>query len=591
VIALLTLGIGGILVRNSITLSLEERRRQTAIVGALGGSRHLLVGGTVLEAVVLGAVGGLVGVLFGVGLAGPVSSGLEDITRKIAGIPLDIHVPAIAVAAGPFVGIATAVLVSIGPARRSVRLDVAGELASRGRREEVARSARLVWVVAALAVIAVGIATAEVAAYQGGIDRWRSRLAPVGFLTVTVGSVALVSVVVPRLVGALERRGRFRRGASRLAVSNLRREPRRSAVMALALGFAMGVGFVTASFNASVTEAITEQLDREFEGVQVSSIDPNNSVASEARLSEDVLAGLRAVDGVARVETGATVVVGNEAGALIGVSAYTDPWVSGGRFDAVGRTTLGGLSAGQVTIGPGLARSEGLRPGDLLRLPTSGGAVRVPVMAVVYDGNFGGRNVTMSYELLDELYGTYAPVSVIVQPEAGVTDGELERRIEAVVPDLDPSLIVEGRDEVIDRNAESVADQLSVFDAIQRGLLLMSFIAVLSTLLLVGIQRRREFGMLAAVGMTPSELRSMVRWEAAIVALLGVLVTGTAAIGQYYALNRIVPVFIGYKDPFVRAPASFVVYGAIAIVTAVLASLYPARRAARVEVLEALRYE
>ena len=97
--------------------------------------------------------------------------------------------------------------------------------------------------------------------------------------------------------------------------------------------------------------------------------------------------------------------------------------------------------------------------------------------------------------------------------------------------------------------------------------------------------------MLAAVGMTPPELKSMVRWEAAIVAIFGVLVTGSAAVAQYYALNRIVPVIIGYEDPFVLAPASFVVYGLIAIVTAVLASLYPARRAARVEVLEALRYE
>jgi putative ABC transport system permease protein len=210
-------------------------------------------------------------------------------------------------------------------------------------------------------------------------------------------------------------------------------------------------------------------------------------------------------------------------------------------------------------------------------------------MAIVYDGNFGGRNVTVSFDLSKRLYGEQAPVSVIVQPERGVGETTLRRRIEAA--HLDPGLIVEGRDEVIARNAKSVKDQLSTFDTIQRGLLVMSFVAVLSTLLLVGIQRQREFGMLAAVGMTPPELRRMVRWVAGIVAVLGVLVTGLAALGQYWALNAIVPVIIGYRDPWVVAPGSFVVYSLIAVATALVAALYPARRASRVEVLEALRYE
>jgi putative ABC transport system permease protein len=157
--------------------------------------------------------------------------------------------------------------------------------------------------------------------------------------------------------------------------------------------------------------------------------------------------------------------------------------------------------------------------------------------------------------------------------------------------DLDPDLEIEGKQAVIDRNAEEVSTQLSTFDAIQRGLLAMSFVAVLSTLLLVGIQREKEFGMLAAVGMTPRELRRMVLTEAGMVAGLGVLATGVGALVMYWSLNSIVPVIIGYKDPFVVDGAAFFRYSAIAIVTALLAALYPSRRAGKVEVLEALRYE
>lgn len=587
VIALLTLGIGGVLVRNSVTLSLEERRRQTAIVGALGGSRRLLVGSTVVEVVVLGVVGGLLGVGAGVMLAGPVSGGLDEILREIAGIPLEVHVPTSAITTGVLLGVVVAIVSSFGPARRAVKIDVAAELASRGRREETLSATSPLRVLLALAVMALGLVVSHVSAIDAGIRPGSATLAPIGFLTAAVGSVMFVSVAVPRLLAVAERRISFRRGSTRLALSNLRREPRRSAVMAIALGFAMGVGFITASFKASVVEAITDSLNGNLHGVQVSSIDPNNSATNEARLAPEVLEGLEDLPGVESVERAGFVVLGNESGDLIGVQAYTDVWEN--VSTAVGRFSAVGLNAGKVSIGPALARERELRPGDDLNLSTPRGKVDLPIMAVMYDGNFGGRNVQMSYDLLVELYGEQQPVSVIVNPRPGVSEDELLATIRGA--DLDPGLLVEGFDAVIDRNAEEVGSQLSTFDAIQRGLLAMSFVAVLSTLLLVGIQRQKEFGMLAAVGMTPAELRRMVLTEAGIIALLGVLVTGLAALVQYWALNSIVPVIIGYKDPFVVDGASYLSYSAIAIVTALVAALYPSRRAGRVEVLEALRYE
>ncbi len=587
VIAILTLGIGGVLVRNSITLSLEERRRQTAIVGALGGSRRLLVGGTIIEVLVLGAVGGVLGVAGGIALAGPVSGGLDEILREIAGIPLEIHVPGSAVAAGILLGVGVAVASAFGPARRAVKIDVAAELASRGRREETISAASPIRVLLALAVMGLGAFLAHASAVDAGIDPTRALLAPIGFLTSAVGSVMFVAVVVPIALAALERRVTFRRASNRLALSNLRREPRRSAVMAIALGFAMGVGFITASFKLSVTEAITDVLNGNLNGVQVSSIDPNNSATNEARLSEAILSDLEDLPGVASVERAGYVVLGNEAGSLIGVQAFTETWT--GLHTAAGRFSAEGLEAGQVSVGPALARSRELRPGDDIVLSTSSGEVALPIMSVRYDGNFGGRNVQMSYPLMVELYGEQAPVAVIVNPDPGVSEAELLATIRGA--DLDPDLEIEGKQAVIDRNAAEVSSQLSTFDAIQRGLLVMSFVAVLSTLLLVGIQREKEFGMLAAVGMTPRELRRMVLTEAGMVAGLGVLVTGVGALVMYWCLNSIVPVIIGYKDPFVVDGVAFLRYSAIAIVTALVAALYPSRRAGKVEVLEALRYE
>ncbi|MEY2465309.1 MAG: putative transport system permease protein, partial [Acidimicrobiaceae bacterium] len=85
IIAVLTLAIGAVLVRNSVALSIEERRRQTAIVSALGGSSRTLVGGTLIEAALLGLVGGAFGALGGIAVAHPIAASLTDFTEKSAG--------------------------------------------------------------------------------------------------------------------------------------------------------------------------------------------------------------------------------------------------------------------------------------------------------------------------------------------------------------------------------------------------------------------------------------------------------------------------------------------------------------------------
>jgi putative ABC transport system permease protein len=587
IIALLALGIGGVLVRNSITLSLEERRRQTAVVGALGGSRAVLVWGTIVESVALGAVGGALGVLGGVAVARPVSGALSGFLERTAGIPLELHLPGAVVATAVSVGVLVALAASIGPARRSVRIDVAAELANRGRREEVVAGASPWRLLLACAGIGVGLLLCAVAGREGGIEAYQSRLAPIGFLVTMVSSVYAVATLVPMALQLVERRLPVRAPSLRLAVANLRREPRRTGVMAVALGFAMGVGFITASFNESINHQITTLFTANVDGVEVAAIEPNNSANLDTRLTPRVLRALAALPEAGTIERSEFVIVGNEQGDLVGVSAFTDPWFDG-EF-AVGHMTAADLEAGGVAIGPALARARDLRPGDEVVLPTRDGTVRLPVMAVVHNGDFGGRNLLMDIDLLERHYGLEQPAAVMVQPAPGVSDHELIAAVEEA--ELDPAIEVRDRGEVIERVTEEIADQLSTIDAIQRGLLVMSFIAVLSTLLLVGIQRQRELGMLAAVGMTPGEIARMIVAEAAVVAVLGVLVTSVFALLQYLALILIVPVVIGYKDPYIVDEGAILLYGAVAVGVAVLASLYPSRRAARVEVLEALRYE
>ena len=118
-----------------------------------------------------------------------------------------------------------------------------------------------------------------------------------------------------------------------------------------------------------------------------------------------------------------------------------------------------------------------------------------------------------------------------------------------------------------------------------------AFVAVLTTLLLVGVQRRRELGLLAAVGMQPKELARMVLVEALLVAIVGSIVGILVALPMYGGLLLIAPVLIGFKEPFVVDPTTAVIYSVVAVVVALLGAAWPAWRTSKVEVLSALQYE
>jgi ABC-type antimicrobial peptide transport system permease subunit len=129
------------------------------------------------------------------------------------------------------------------------------------------------------------------------------------------------------------------------------------------------------------------------------------------------------------------------------------------------------------------------------------------------------------------------------------------------------------------------------FRIMQQGLVFVSFVAVLSTLRLVGMQRRRETGLLAAVGAAPPELRPTVLTEALLIAGAAVAQAIVFGVVMLWALIQIVPVIIGYRDPFRVAWGTSLGAAVTALIVTALAAAWPAWRASKVEVLDALRYE
>jgi putative ABC transport system permease protein len=367
--------------------------------------------------------------------------------------------------------------------------------------------------------------------------------------------------------------------------------------MVVAVGAASATAFMTAGYLNGARQGITRDVVANLDGVQVTVVENGANANLDTGMSPELLAVLDTVPGAEPVaRRGAGVLTGAVAGELVFVSAFQDPWF----VDEPVRGTIdeSAFERGEALINTALARDAGLRPGDTVRLLAPTGVVELPVQAVVAGGGASDRGVQIPYDLYTQHYHVPPPRSVVVAPAPGTSLPDLEEAIRAAVRDAsaagslpDTEVRILSPTALAAESSDSVARQLAPFWTLQRGLLAVSFVAVLSTLVLVGIQRRRELAMLGAVGMEPAVLARMVLAEAGLVGLCGIALTATAGFVMLWALNRVAPLLIGYTTPLAPDWWALVVWGAVSLVVALLAALWPARRAARIDVVTNLQFE
>jgi putative ABC transport system permease protein len=585
-LAMLALGVGFVLIANTVALSLEERRRELAVVAALGATDRSLLGAALTHAAVLGIAGGIVGAVGALGLSYPLTASLSGVTRRLLGLDLSVHPGTTPYLAAVVVGAAVAVGASWRPARRALRVDVAAEIAGRDRRAETSTPAVALRPLVAVSVGIAGIALAYLGSRDGALEPWQLPVALVGLLLGIIGFTIAGGATAPLLLRAVLRLGVPLPGSVRLAIGNLVREPARTGVMSVAVGIAVGTAFMAASFataaDVGIRDGITSGLaDR----IQLSAGPVGNTVSLDTRIPQRVLDEVAAHPDVAVVERGAAVLVGTDS--VVGAVGFEGWGTPNGIFD--GTADRERFEQGEVILGAGLARSRGIRAGDTISLPGRDGMVDLPVQGVWANGDFNGNAVWMPLALLEELYGAQAPPAVLVRPATGIGAAELVRRLEADV--LAPPLTASTPDELASDVSDAVAAQMAPFWVVQRALTLVAFVAVLTTLLLTGIQRRRELGVLAALGMEPAAMRRMVLGEAGAVAVASTALTVIGGLAMYQAMHYVSPLLLGWSNPFRVAWWTIPVYGTVSLIVVLLAAAIPAWRTSRVPVVEALAYE
>jgi putative ABC transport system permease protein len=586
--SLLGLVVGGQLVHNTLLLTFEERRQELALMGAVGATPRRVARGVMTEALLLGGVGGLLGAGLGVVVARAFVSSLSEQAERTEGLHLGLHVGAADVAIAVAVGMAAAAIGALKPARRAARLDLAGELAGR-RRQEVTATGSSLLTIALVVGTTVGVVLAWAGSRGGSLETWQPGATVIGMGMTFTCAFPLPGRIAPRIVDALARSAGRRTGLVRVAHGNLMGDPARTRAVTTAFAIAVSVAVTLGALVPSIEAGGRADAANRGGGavVTVSAVPVNNASGVDAKLTEAEETALAGIDGVSEVRGSYLALVSHPSVGLISLEAVDGPPP---RYTVYrGGDAARVLAAGHVMIGPALARSHGLAPGDRFSFPAVSGPVTLTVGGVWASPSGVGRSLGVSHDEFDRLVGPRPPMLVQLVPEGGVSTAELASEVRAA--GFGPHVRILTPDELADLLAREYRAFAEPFRALQLGLLAVAFTATASTLLLVAVQRRREHALLAAMGLAPRGLGAMALVEVLILAVIAIATGALAGLLGAVTFAWASGVLTGLAFPAPLTLSPLPAAAGIVLLVAGAATALPALRFSRINPAIALREE
>ena len=584
-LSLLALVVGLFLIYNTVTFAVVQRRRVLGTYRALGVTRAEVFRLVLVEALAVGVVGtalGLaLGVAMGTGLVRLVTQTIGDLyfvvrVRELALSP-------VALAKGALLGLGATVVGALRPGWEAASVAPATALRRSTQEDATGRGAGRLALAGVAALAAGALVLVLPAGVAGAYAGMLGILVGVALLTpwLTRAYAAAAGPVAARLLGPV---GRM---AARGIATSLSRTAVAVAALTVAVAATIGVATMVSSFRTTVEDWLGAVLQADVYVQPPSTVFRRGGATLDPALARD----LAALDGVARtdeirlrtLDTGDgpfDLVVSRIDGARAGVNRY-----KAGSAEAFAAAAPGGA----VAVSEPFAFRFGVSAGDTLTLPTDRGPRAYPVAAVYLDyGNDLGVVLMDERPFLDAYRDPgYAGTALTAAP--GVDPEDLVARARA---------LAEGRQEVTVRSTRAlreasleIFDQTFVVTSVLRLLAVgVAFVGVLSALMALQLERRRELAMLRAQGMTPGELRRMVLTQTGLMGLWA----GALSIPLGLALAAVL-VFVvnvrsfGWTLAFVVSPSVLVQAVALAVGAALLAGAYPAWRMGRTSPALALR--
>lgn len=570
----IALFVGAFVILNTLSITVAQRSREFATLRTLGASRRQVMRSVVLEGLIVGIVASVLGLLLGLGIA-------KGMSALFAALGVDLPESGTVLASRTVIvslltGTLVTLVASIVPALRATRVPPISAVREGSSATPSGAPARKPY--AATTVTAVSLALLAIGLF-GGVGG--------GLVALTLGAGVLalfvgIAMLAPRLVKPLASlvglpASRLGGSPGRLARENAVRNPGRTASTAAALMIGLALVTVVAVLGAglrnSTESAVADQVKADY---VVTAKDGGGSFAAGSDSAVASAAGVKVSSSV-RTDTGMV------AGAEVPVSGidektidhfYAYDWSAG---------SLSGLEAGGAIVTKGFAESHSLKVGSPLAVQSSSGEKLALRVTGIHEpprmDNLLG-DVAIAQTAFDEAFA---------RPQNAFTfvDGSSKAALAESMAGY-PDAKLTTQTEFEKSRADGLAIILKMLYVLLGFSVVVSLFGMVNTLVLAVYERTRELGMLRAVGMTRRQARRMIRHESIITALIG------AALGIPLGifLSALVTQALSKYGVGLSLPVGeLVAFTAVAIVAGVLAAIIPARRASRINVLNALQYE
>jgi putative ABC transport system permease protein len=563
--------VGAFIIWNTFTMIVTQRSREIALLRAIGATRRQVLGNLMLEALVLGAVASAIGIASGVGVAQAlrVLMALVGLALPTTTIQLEWRTIWVSMLVGTLVTVIAAVV----PARRATRVLPVEALRDATPGAELP-SARRALVGACVLLVGVG---GIVATLVADVD---ARVLGLGVLLVMLGVIVSLPFAVRPLASAIAAPIRRRGLPGELAQQNAVRNPRRTASTAAALMIGLtlvvSMGVLASSLKASFGGVLSERLNADLFVTIASS--------GGAGFSSSVIDAVADVPGVARVSPSGW---GQARFEGVGASySSVDPTTAESMMNLPSsQGSTGDLDEKSILVSEGAAAKHGWEVGDTVTAAFAASGSHPLSIAGIYEKGWIQEDYVLSMAAQNAFAGPQLVSMVLVGLSPGADQATVQDDIATALADHPDALV---RDqEGFAKMASGFLDTMLTFVTVMLLLaVLIALLGIVNTLALSVYERTRELGLLRAVGMTRTQVRSMVRWESVVISLIGAVAGAALGVGIGLAASQALQ-FWGVNS--LSVPITQVsLYVALAAVAGVLAAIGPARTAAKVDVLKAV---
>ncbi|MTE19358.1 FtsX-like permease family protein [Streptomyces sp. TRM43335] len=572
VFAGIALFVGIFIIANTFTMLVAQRTKELALLRAVGAARRQVTRSVLVEALVVGTVAALVGLLAGVGI-GAVMRVLMGSFSTLPDGPLIVEPTT--VVASLVVGIGVTVVAAWLPARRAAKVPPVAAMGSvhapattRGLVVRNTVGALLAGAGAALVLYATGLEDGEMPMGAGA-----------GLLV--IGVFVLTPLLSRPIIGAAAPVLRAFGVSGKLARLNAVRNPRRTAATAAALMIGLtlitGMTVIAGSVQKGVDKMAAEALEADYT-VSMANYSPLSPEVEQTLGKEERVTALSPLrNSPSRIDGGYEPLTGVNGEAL---DELLELDFTQGSF--------AGLGGESVIVDTDTAKEHGWKVGSSFEVVYEDGERGELTVSGVYEGNEMIRGIMLDTATLDPHLEQVTSMQVMVKTADGASES-VKSSLEEALGD-NPAILVQDKKDL----SESIAQMFTMMLNMLYGLLAMAVIVavlgVVNTLAMSVFERSQEIGMLRAIGLDRRGTKRMVRLESLVISLFGgVLGIGLGVFFGWAAGELISGSLATYE--LVLPWGRMGVFLAMAALVGVLAALWPARRAARLNMLEAIKTE